>query len=87
MAKSQIFGSSSGPTLVDEWLIVGDDQRPESDRPPSLRKMRLGRSGGADGKQLLTTRSLLLGGCFGVSLENGIQAFSSGQFIEYSFAR
>jgi len=46
-------------------------------RPSSLRKIRFGRSNGADGKQLLTTRSLLLSRRFSVSLENGIQAFSS----------
>ena len=41
----------------------------------------------AAGKQLLTTRSLLLGRCFRASRENGIQAFFPGQFIEGNFAR
>jgi len=56
-------------------------------RAPSPWKIYFGRSKSADGKQLLTTRSLLLSRHFRVSLENGIQAFSSGQFIEASFAR
>ena len=56
--------------------------------PPTLqRKIFFAHSKGADGKQLLTTRSLLLSRHFRVGLENGIQAFSSGQFIEASFAR